>query len=63
MTLAIPDGYNAELETRTVNGGLRIDFPITVQGELTGRGISTTLGSGGPLVRVRTTNGGVKISA
>ena len=62
VTLGIPDGYNAELETRTVNGGLRIDFPITVQGELTSRrGISTTLGAGGPLVRVRTTNGGVKI--
>jgi hypothetical protein len=62
VNLSIPDGYNAELETRTVNGGLRIDFPITVQGELTGRrGLSTTLGSGGPLVRVRTTNGGVTI--
>jgi hypothetical protein len=62
VNLAIPDGYNAELETRTVNGGLRIDFPITVQGELTSRrGLSTTLGSGGPLVRVRTTNGGVNI--
>ena len=62
VNLVIPDGYNAELETRTVNGGLRIDFPITVQGELTSRrGISTTLGSGGPLVRVRTTNGGVTI--
>ena len=63
VTMTIPDDYNAELETRTVNGGLRIDFPITVQGELTGRkGLQTTLGSGGPLVRVRTTNGGVKIS-
>lgn len=63
VTLQIPDGYNAELETRTVNGGLRIDFPITVQGELTSRrGISTTLGAGGPLIRARTTNGGVKVS-
>jgi hypothetical protein len=63
VTLSIPDGYNAELETRTVNGGLRIDFPITVQGELNSRrGINTTLGSGGPPVRVRTTNGGVKIN-
>lgn len=63
VTLNLPENYNAELETRTVNGGLRIDFPITVQGELTGRrGLTTTLGSGGPLVRVRTTNGGVKIS-
>ena len=62
VTVAIPDGYNAELETRTVNGGLRIDFPVTVQGELTSRrGISTTLGSGGPLIRARTTNGGVTI--
>lgn len=62
VNLMIPEGYNAELETRTVNGGLRIDFPITVQGELTSRrGLSTTLGSGGPLVRVRTTNGGVNI--
>jgi hypothetical protein len=41
---------------------LRIDFPVTVQGELTSRrGISTTLGSGGPLIRARTTNGGVTI--
>jgi DUF4097 and DUF4098 domain-containing protein YvlB len=63
VTLNLPENYNAELETRTVNGGLRIDFPVTVQGELTGRrGLNTTLGSGGPLVRVRTTNGGVRIS-
>jgi DUF4097 and DUF4098 domain-containing protein YvlB len=63
VTLNLPEDYNAELETRTVNGGLRIDFPITVQGELTPRrGISTTLGAGGPPVRVRTTNGGVKIA-
>lgn len=63
VTLNLPENYNAELETRTVNGGLRIDFPITVQGELTSRrGINTTLGSGGPLVRVRTTNGGVRVA-
>ena len=63
VTLNLPENYNAELETRTVNGGLRIDFPVTVQGDLTGRrGLNTTLGSGGPLVRVRTTNGGVRIA-
>jgi hypothetical protein len=63
VTLNLPENFNAELETRTVNGGMNIDFPITVQGELTGRrGINTTLGSGGPLVRVRTTNGGVRVS-
>jgi len=63
VTVAIPDGYNAQFETRTVNGGFRSDVPLTLQGELSPRrGISTTLGSGGPLVRVITTNGGVKLN-
>ena len=62
VTLTIPEGYNAELSTRTVNGGFRSDYPMTVQGELNPRhGIQTTLGSGGPPVTVRTTNGGVNI--
>jgi hypothetical protein len=63
VTLSIPDGYNAELTTRTVNGGFRSDIPMTVQGELSPRrGIQTTLGSGGPPVNVRTTNGGLRIN-
>jgi hypothetical protein len=46
-----------------VNGGFRTDYPMTIQGELSPRrGITTTLGSGGPPVSVRTTNGGVRIS-
>jgi DUF4097 and DUF4098 domain-containing protein YvlB len=63
VTLSIPDGYNADLTTRTVNGGFQTDFPITLQGDLTSRsGISTTLGSGGAPVSVRTTNGGLRIN-
>jgi hypothetical protein len=63
VNLAIPQGYSAQLETRTVNGGFRTDYPITLQGELTTRrGVTTTLGSGGPPLRVRTTNGGVRIT-
>ncbi|MGE0866312.1 MAG: DUF4097 domain-containing protein [Vicinamibacterales bacterium] len=62
VTVAVPDGYNAQLETRTVNGGFRSDIPLTIQGELSSRrGVSAQLGSGGPTVRVRTTNGGLKI--
>jgi len=60
VNLDIPRGYNARLETGTVNGGMNIDFPITVQGFI-GRRITTTLGSGGPRVRAVTTNGGVRI--
>jgi hypothetical protein len=62
VTIDIPDGYNGQLETRTVNGGVRFDYPMTVVGDLTARnGINATLGSGGPPVRVRTTNGGLRV--
>lgn len=61
VDLTIPREYNARLETGTTNGGMRIDFPVTVQGRI-GRHIQTQLGSGGPLVRVMTTNGGVRIT-
>ncbi len=60
VNLDIPRGYNAQLETGTVNGGMSIDFPITVRGSI-GRRITTTLGSGGPRVRAVTTNGAVRI--
>jgi DUF4097 and DUF4098 domain-containing protein YvlB len=60
-TVYVPRGYNALLETVTTNGGMQVDFPITVRGSLS-RHISTQLGSGGPTVRVITTNGGVHIA-
>jgi hypothetical protein len=62
VTLSIPEPYNAQLETRTVNGGFRFDYPLTLSGELSPRkGISTAIGAGGAPVRVRTTNGGLRI--
>jgi hypothetical protein len=59
--LRIPEQYSAHLETGTVNGGLNIDFPLTVQGRVD-REISANLGAGGAPIRVRTNNGGVKVS-
>ncbi|HMV49537.1 MAG TPA: DUF4097 family beta strand repeat-containing protein [Blastocatellia bacterium] len=60
IKMVMPDKYSARLETGTVNGGLKFDFPITVQGDIK-RELSVNLGSGGPTIRARTTNGGVKI--
>jgi DUF4097 and DUF4098 domain-containing protein YvlB len=60
VSLNIPRAYNARLETGTTNGGMNIDFPITVQGMID-KHIRTQLGSGGPVVRVTTTNGGVRV--
>ena len=38
-----------------------IDFPVTVQGRLD-RQISADIGAGGPTIRVRTHNGGVRVT-
>jgi hypothetical protein len=62
VTLRIPATCSAQLETQTVNGCFRSNYPLTVTGELSPRrGVSATLGSGGPPVKVRTRNGGVSI--
>jgi hypothetical protein len=60
VRVRIPDGYSARLETGTVNGGIDIDFPVTVRGRI-GRQVTTDLGQGGATIRVMTTNGGVVI--
>ncbi len=57
VTLTIPSGYAAHLETGTTNGPMNFDFPITVTGRLTSRHIETDIGGGGPTIRAVTTNG------
>ena len=54
----------ASVDVPFVFNEVTADFQdATIQGELTSlQGVSTTLGSGGAPVRVRTTNGGLRIS-
>lgn len=60
VRITVPADYSANLETGTVNGGMQVEFPIMVQGRIH-RTLRTELGNGGPLIRARTTNGGVVI--
>src|SRR5690606_23477122 len=61
VTLYVPDGYSANLETGTINGPLSSDVPLTITRLGRRSHIDTVLGSGGPRVRVVTTNGPVSI--
>ena len=60
VVMSIPENYSANLQTGTVNGGISVDFPVTVQGDLK-KQLSVNLGSGGATVKAMTTNGGVRI--
>ena len=59
--LDLPQNFSAELAVSTNNGGINIDFPVTVEGRL-GRSVETTLGTGGPRLEVRTSNGSVRVT-
>ncbi|MDM7921397.1 MAG: hypothetical protein QUS14_03775 [Pyrinomonadaceae bacterium] len=72
ISLKLPQNFAANIEGRTVNGGFKSDIPelnVTtedVKGEW-GRGsraksVNTSINGGGAPIKVRTTNGGVKIS-
>ncbi|MGD9589952.1 MAG: hypothetical protein AB7Q37_16415 [Pyrinomonadaceae bacterium] len=69
VNLMLPEGYAANVETGTVNGGLRSDIPalnVTTEDEKGGwanrsKQINTAINGGGPPIRVVTRNGGIKI--
>jgi len=60
VIMSVPENYSAHLETGTVNGSLSVDFPVTVQGQIT-KELAVNLGAGGATVKAMTTNGGVRI--
>lgn len=61
VNLNLPDNYSARVEASTVNGRVKVDFPVTVSGEI-GKDMSFQLGNGGPTIQAKTVNGSVHIS-
>jgi hypothetical protein len=58
--LDLPTDFNGRLIAGTNNGGMDIDFPVTVQNFRSKR-IDTTLGTGGATIEMRTSNGSLRI--
>ena len=52
-----PDRYSAHLVVDTVNGGIEVAFPITVQGKIRNH-LDANVGQGGPTLQFETVNGG-----
>ena len=60
VNITLPENYSARFEASTDNGGMNVDYP-GVSVNRRSRDLSAQLGAGGAPIRVRTTNGGVKV--
>ena len=63
VVLEFPASVNAGLEVRSLNGDFYSELPVAVQSSIGAGDFRGRLGRGGPLVRIRTVNGGIRIVA
>jgi len=61
VTLLLPASYSASLETQSNRGRVDSDFPVTVRGRLDEKNLNFNIGSGGPVIKVSTHNGGIRL--
>lgn len=63
IQLSLPAGAGARVRAETTNGELETDFPLTIRGfsRAGPRRLDGTIGNGGPLLELRTVNGGIQL--
>ena len=57
ITLHLPGEVNARLSAATSNASISSDFEMRMRGEISKHHIEGTLGNGGPLIDLSTSNG------
>lgn len=61
VTVALPEGFNGEIDASTGHGDFRSDFEIRVLGRLNPRRVRGTIGNGGRLIRMSSGNGQLEL--
>jgi len=59
ISVGLPEDASADLDVRTINGRIRVDFPL--MGEIGRRSLKGRMGFGGPLLKLRAINGNISI--
>jgi DUF4097 and DUF4098 domain-containing protein YvlB len=61
ITLRLPPAINARVMARTSNSSISTDFEVRMQGEFNKNHMDATIGSGGPLIDLSTSNGSIRL--
>ncbi|MBI4907144.1 MAG: DUF4097 family beta strand repeat protein [Acidobacteria bacterium] len=62
ITVKLPSDTRAQLRAHTSNSSISSDFSVTTTGNISKHHLEGTIGSGGPLVDLSTSNGNIKIA-
>ena len=61
VRLRLPQNFAADVDLRTGDGRITLDFPVAISGHLKPSAIHGTLNGGGQLLEVRTSDGGISL--
>jgi DUF4097 and DUF4098 domain-containing protein YvlB len=61
ITLRLPEAFSAELDARTGDGKVSLDFPVKVSGALSRSRVQGTILDGGPRLELRTGDGAIRL--
>jgi hypothetical protein len=61
ITLNLPEATSVIVNAETLNGGIHSDFPVTVQGRLSRRRMTGTIGDGKHQLTLKTVNGSINM--
>lgn len=61
VDVSVPKDLAANLDVNTNNGSIKLELPVTVQGDAGGNSVRGTLNGGGPQMSLRTTNASIHV--
>lgn len=61
ITLRLPGEVNTRLSAHTTNSSITTDFEMRLRGEISKHNIEGSIGNGGPLIDLSTSNGSIRI--
>ena len=62
VRVSLPEDAAFELDAESNSGGIDIDHPLTVEGRISKRHITGTVRGGGPLLRIDTGSGRIRVN-